>query len=737
LRTVSDRMGGLLTPQRKAQYCGFMESVTRPSHARRTLIFLVALAGALLAMSIVQRDRALEQQYEDGQERAELYAATVFRTALDRVDVASPLEGDRHDSLFAEVQAFVLTDPTVARVRLWDAEGTLLFSTDPAENPGDTSDDPAIGSASGGSVQSRLALELLSPPPAEDADRRATPLFQTFAPLRIRGSADVVGAVEIEQFAAALEERADEPWWIVQSAASGVTVLLALLALISVARGMRRPAPPRSRAKADRPARRRRRGAGWDDADAAELRERLERATVRAKEAEEAAQSFASSLQQVSSRLEAVERQPSDERIEELKEALRRSEAERAMLRAGRPETLLEAEIRELRARLRDSQALAKASEALVAGGGDLTVVQEQLSTAARHVDEAVERAKIAEGRADAAEDRARATGDLATAAELRIDLLERKLQEIAAADVESAPSPELAELQRDIVEARQRADEMAQRALEAEGRLSIAGSLEGPAEELLAALEERVLAAEARAAEAETRLGSFEEETAEGGSRFRQALELTAAGRKLAAPEPAERDDQPEMDLRAAIARGLRGPLTRAAGLTLSLQGTIESPEGRAALRQLSSSLRRLDQLTADLHDVQRIIDGSLSLNRKRTELSALMAATLEDAVTMEERLIRLDADTVHARVDPARARQIVEGMLDAARERTRAGAAIVVRVRDTDAGARVSVEDDNRIPASIGPEMSLAVRLAELHGTEVTVDGSSFRVIFPKDER
>ena len=195
-------------------------------------------------MSIVQRDKALQRQYEDGQERAELYAATVFRTALDPGDVATPLEGDRRDSLFAEVQAFVLTDPTVARVRLWDPEGTLLFSTDPAENPGDTSEDIAIRSASGGSVQSRLALEPLSPPPAEDEARRATPLFQTFAPLRIRGSADVVGAVEVEQFAAALEERAEEPWWIVQAGASGVTVLLALLALISVARGLRRPARP-------------------------------------------------------------------------------------------------------------------------------------------------------------------------------------------------------------------------------------------------------------------------------------------------------------------------------------------------------------------------------------------------------------------------------------------------------------------------------------------------------------
>jgi hypothetical protein len=74
---------------------------------------------------------------------------------------------------------------------------------------------------------------------------------------------------------------------------------------------------------------------------------------------------------------------------------------------------------------------------------------------------------------------------------------------------------------------------------------------------------------------------------------------------------------------------------------------------------------------------------------------------------------------------------------MLDAARERTRSGAAIAVRVSDTDAGARISVEDDNRTPAVVGAELGLAVRLAELHGTQIVADGSSYRVIFPKDER
>jgi hypothetical protein len=694
---------------------------------------LVVLAGALLALAIVQRDRALQKEYDDAQRRAELYAATVFRNSLGPGDVATPLEGSRRESLFAEVQAYVLTDPTVARVRLWSPDGTLLFSTDGEDKPGDRSQDPSIASAAGGSVLSRLAAEPLSPPPAVGGDRETTPLFQTFTPLRVRGSANVVGAVEVEQSAAALEERADDPWWLIQAGASGAAVLLALLALIWIARGMRRPAAPKRDRADDRPSRRKRRAGGWGEGDA-DLRERLERATARAKEAEAAAQSFAANLQQVSNRLEAVESQTSDERVAELKESLRRSEAERAMLRAGRPETLVEAEVRELRGQLRESQSLAKAAEALVAGGGDLTAVQEQLSTAARQVDAAVERAKIAEGRADAAEDRARATGDLATAAEQRIDLLESKLQEIAAGI--GTADPELVELQGQLADARQRADEMERRAAEAESRLAVAGSLDGPAEELLQQLEERLVVAEARAQEAESRISPLEEQAVEGGGRFRQRLGLSAAGRKLAAPPPPERESLPEMDLRAAIARGFRGPLTRAAGLTLALQGTIDSNEGKASLRQLSSSLRRLDQLAADLHHVHRMIDGSLPLNRRRTDLAALVAEVLDDPVTLEERLIRLDADTVHARVDPARARQIVEGMIDAARERTRSGAAIVVRVRETDAGARVSVEDDNRIPAAIGAEMSLAVRLAELHGSEITVDGSSYQVVFPKDE-
>jgi signal transduction histidine kinase len=287
-----------------------------------------------------------------------------------------------------------------------------------------------------------------------------------------------------------------------------------------------------------------------------------------------------------------------------------------------------------------------------------------------------------------------------------------------------------IAELRQRLAQANARVQEAEDRAARAEGR-PVAGSRLG---ELLQDLEARVEAAEAQAREAEERTRYFEDQAAEGESRFRQRLGLSAT-RKLSGPVAAE-ESEAEMDLRAAIARSLRSPLTRASGLALSLQATTQSSEGKSVLRQLSSSLRRLDQLAADLHDAHRIINGSLRLKPRRTDMEALLTTTLDDATHLEDRLVRLDSEPVSALVDPVRARQIVEAMLDAARDRTRAGAMILVRLREVETGARVAVEDDNKKAAAITSEMSFAVRLAELQGTEITVAGPSFVVVFPKVE-
>ncbi len=411
--------------------------------------------------------------------------------------------------------------------------------------------------------------------------------------------------------------------------------------------------------------------------------ERLQQATARATEAQRVARSFATRLKKVSTGLASVERESSDER--DMADA------------AEQQIDLLDEKLQEIGAATVDAAAMSELHE-----------LQRQLAETRRRADEMEERAVDAE----------------------------RRLKEIGAATVDAAAMSELDELQRQLAETRRRADEMEERAVDAERRVSATASLPDPVE-VLQGLEERVVIVETLSTEAQERVRSFEEMAAEGGSDFRQRIALTAARKRGGSAPPVVRESKPELDLRAAISRGLRGPLTRASGLSLSLQGTIESTEAKDTLRHLTASLGRLNQLAADLKDAHRIIDGSLPLNLRRTDIAALMNATLEDATHLEDRVVRLDAVKVHARVDPVRARQIVEGMLDAAGERTRSSASIVVRVHDMDAGVRVTVEDDSRSPASIGPELSLAVRLAEIHGTEITVDGSSFRVVFPKDRR
>jgi signal transduction histidine kinase len=253
---------------------------------------------------------------------------------------------------------------------------------------------------------------------------------------------------------------------------------------------------------------------------------------------------------------------------------------------------------------------------------------------------------------------------------------------------------------------------------------------------EELAALEDRIAAAEARASEAEERVRELEGRAEDETSSYRHTLGERTAGRKTGTapaerPEP-ERD--PEEELRRAIARGFRGPLTRAAGLTLSLQRALETNDGKSVARQLSASLRRLDQLAADLHDVRRIADSTLPLQRRRTDVGSLLQQVLDESEhLLEDRLVRLDTDAIHANVDPVRLRQIVEGMLEASRERTRPGAAIVLRARSTDRGFVVAVEDDTKAAATVGPELTLAARLAELHGGQLVADGSAYRVVVP----
>jgi signal transduction histidine kinase len=141
---------------------------------------------------------------------------------------------------------------------------------------------------------------------------------------------------------------------------------------------------------------------------------------------------------------------------------------------------------------------------------------------------------------------------------------------------------------------------------------------------------------------------------------------------------------------------------------------------------------------LVTDLGAVAKLADGSIRLRRRRTDLTALVTRVVDEADGFENRVLLLDGEPVNLSVDAARLEQIVDSLLTNARSRTTKGQTIRIHVRGADdGGVSISVDDDGRGDPAIGPELSLAVRLAELHGGRLWLEplskGASFRVELP----
>lgn len=418
-----------------------------------------------------------------------------------------------------------------------------------------------------------------------------------------------------------------------------------------------------------------------------------------------------------------------DDRIRVLRDALRRSEGERALLRAGRPETVWEARSRELERRLRGAEARAAAVGAIAEGEHEI----------AARIQGAEEARLVAEDRARSSEERA--VGLEQRVKELTIEIKTRLTD--AEAGVHAAADAEVDRLRAELSrsESRIRDAEARTEELEQTTRAPDDRALVDPA--ALDALEERIAQAELRARDAERRLAeipiSEEEWATADASDLRRRLSRIASLRKRYGEEPGPAPLAPRMgplaDLQAAVAYELRGPVASLRGLSLALRSAVGAGEGRDLVRQLGTTVRKIDQLVADLSAVAKIADGSIRLRRRRTDLTALVTRVLNEADGLEHRVLLMDGDPVTLSIDPGRVEQIVDSLLANARGRTTKGMGIRVRVSaNEDGGAIVAVSDDGNQEPEIGPELSLAVRLAELHGgrlwLEPSTKGASFRV-------
>jgi hypothetical protein len=95
---------------------------------------LAALGG--LAFAIMNGNGALEREGANAQGRAVRYVEEELAPRLAGPDLDGPITGQSAVSLEAAVERTILVDERLTRVRIWSADGPLLFSTDQADTPG-------------------------------------------------------------------------------------------------------------------------------------------------------------------------------------------------------------------------------------------------------------------------------------------------------------------------------------------------------------------------------------------------------------------------------------------------------------------------------------------------------------------------------------------------------------------------------------------------------------------------
>jgi hypothetical protein len=95
---------------------------------------LAAIGG--LAFAIMNGNGALEREAANAQGRAVQYVDEELAPRLAGSDLDGPITGQSAVSLEAAVERTILADERLTRVRIWSADGPLLFSTDQADTPG-------------------------------------------------------------------------------------------------------------------------------------------------------------------------------------------------------------------------------------------------------------------------------------------------------------------------------------------------------------------------------------------------------------------------------------------------------------------------------------------------------------------------------------------------------------------------------------------------------------------------
>ena len=200
-----------------------------------TLVFVLGLLAARSS-----RNAALSTEINDAKTNASTYANTTIAQAATVDGVGTVTFAPK--AFTGSLRATVLTDPTVARVRVWDADGTLQASSDVKGGIGTVlaTDDPGLAIAVTGGTSAQIAREPSSSSTVGGVPD-GTELLQVFVPLRAANQVEPVGAVQIDFLHGSLVAASASPWTALSRLFAILAVACAAVFVVSMAR---RPLSP-------------------------------------------------------------------------------------------------------------------------------------------------------------------------------------------------------------------------------------------------------------------------------------------------------------------------------------------------------------------------------------------------------------------------------------------------------------------------------------------------------------
>jgi PAS domain S-box-containing protein len=222
------------------------------------------------------------------------------------------------------------------------------------------------------------------------------------------------------------------------------------------------------------------------------------------------------------------------------------------------------------------------------------------------------------------------------------------------------------------------------------------------------------------------------------------------------------KRLDQLRDTILSAVSHELRTPLTAIIGLAQTLKERTLEPKLRTELiENVFAQAQRLEQLLADLLDLDRLRHGFIRPRFAKTDIASLVEQVVA-AHRDHGHPITLRIEPAYATVDAPKVERIVDNLIVNAMRHTPVGTEITVRVEPEtdgvliavdDRGPGVAVEDREAIfevfrrgarsdqTAGTGIGLSLVAQFTALHGGRAWVEenpggGASFRVVLPQQQ-